>query len=215
MPDHPGRHEERSRSPGTGTGGGCAGEALTRRGRQDSSIAEIAGLFLFAASMFGAVIQITNVVSEKEAGMRQAMKNFGLIDSLYWISWMVWEAGIVAFSALSLCVFGLVFQFDLFRNNSFGLTFFLFFLFMLAMTSFAFFVSPLLKVRNGCDGFPAPPRPARPARVWRAADGGPGAPAVHRGVDHGGIRDFHRRVDLQHGGGRVRVPLQRQCLLRE
>ena len=136
------------------------GEGLTRRGRQDSMIAGIAGLFLFAASMFGAVIQITNVVSEKEAGMRQAMKNFGLIDSLYWISWMVWEAGIVAISALSLCVFGLVFQFDLFRNNSFGLTFFLFFLFMLAMTSFAFFVSTLLKVRNGCDGFPAPPRPS-------------------------------------------------------
>ena len=48
-----------------------------------SSISAVAGIFLFAAAMFGMGVQVTNVVTERELGMRQAMRNLGLNETLY------------------------------------------------------------------------------------------------------------------------------------
>ena len=110
-----------------------------------SSISSVASIFLFAAAMFGMVIQVSNVVSEREQGMRQAMRNLGLNEMLYWLSWTAWETGMVFVSATAMVLFGMLFGFDVFNNNSYGLTFFLFFLFQMAMTSFGFFLSTFFK----------------------------------------------------------------------
>lgn len=57
----------------------------------------------------------------------------GLYDSAYWLSWLTWEAVIVFISSLLIVLFGMMFQFDVFKKNNFGVVFFLFFLFELSM----------------------------------------------------------------------------------
>lgn len=64
--------------------------------------------------------QLSSVVMEREQGLRQALKNMGMLDSAFWLSWGFTEllAGIL-FSLL-IIGFGAAFQFDFFLNNSFG-----------------------------------------------------------------------------------------------
>ena len=63
----------------------------------------------------------------------QAMSMMGLYESAYWLSWFTWEAFLTLLSALFTVLFGMMFQFDFFLNNSFGILFLLFFLFQLNM----------------------------------------------------------------------------------
>lgn len=59
----------------------------------------------------------------------------GLYDSAYWLSWLTWEGILVLLSSLFIVIFGMMFQFDFFLNNSFAVLFLLFFLFELNMVS--------------------------------------------------------------------------------
>lgn len=59
----------------------------------------------------------------------------GLYDTAYWLSWLLWEGIIVALSALLTVLFGMMFQFDFFLNNSFAIVFLIFFLFQLNMVN--------------------------------------------------------------------------------
>jgi hypothetical protein len=61
------------------------------------------------------------------------MSTMGLIDSVYWLTWLVWEIILVLVSSLLLVLFGMMFQFDFFLHNNFGILFFVFFLFQLNM----------------------------------------------------------------------------------
>jgi hypothetical protein len=65
----------------------------------------------------------------------QMMATMGLIDSAYWITWLLWEVVLVFISSLLLVLFGMMFQFDFFLHNNFGILFILFFLFQLNMVS--------------------------------------------------------------------------------
>jgi len=56
------------------------------------------------------------------------MNTMGLMDSVHWITWTLWEAGMAAISVLLLIAFGCMFQISLFLNNSFLVTFPFFFL---------------------------------------------------------------------------------------
>ncbi|XP_031273582.1 ABC transporter A family member 2-like [Pistacia vera] len=73
-----------------------------------------------------------------------AMTMMGLYDSAYWLSWLSWEGIITFFSSLFIVLFGMMFQFDFFLNNSFAVLFFMFFLFELNMTGYAFMFSSLI-----------------------------------------------------------------------
>lgn len=106
-----------------------------------SVVGRVGPAFLLAATMFGFVIQLSNLVTEKELRLRQMMNTMGLIDSAYWITWLLWEVVLVLVSSLLLVLFGMMFQFDFFINNNFGILFFLFFLFQLNMIGLAFMVS--------------------------------------------------------------------------
>ena len=44
-------------------------------------------MFLFAAFMFNFILQLSYLVTEKELRLREAMKQMGLKNSAYWISW--------------------------------------------------------------------------------------------------------------------------------
>ena len=104
----------------------------------ESQLAEIASPFLFAAAMFNFVAAMTSLASERESGLRQGMKNAGMMDSAYWISWSFWETVMNALTSMLVVITGMVFGFRIFTENNFGLTFLLYFLFQQAMSSVAF-----------------------------------------------------------------------------
>ncbi|GAX72794.1 hypothetical protein CEUSTIGMA_g249.t1 [Chlamydomonas eustigma] len=91
------------------------------------------------------MMQIGIVVSEKELGLRQALRTMGMTEIAYWVSWAAWDLTLAAISGNLITFFGLILQLDLFLHNSYGLLFFLFFLFQLAMSSLALFVCSFIK----------------------------------------------------------------------
>lgn len=66
----------------------------------------------------------------------QAMTMMGLYDTAYWLSWFTWEGIMTLLSTLITLLFGMMFQFDFFLNNSFAVLFMLFFLFQFNMVRF-------------------------------------------------------------------------------
>lgn len=106
-----------------------------------SVVGTIGGSFLFAAAMFGFTMQMSGLVWERETRLRQSMATMGMLDSAYWCSWISWELVLMTISSLLICCFGLLFQFDLFLDNSFGILFLLFLLFEVSMAAFALFIS--------------------------------------------------------------------------
>ncbi|WOL00343.1 ABC transporter A family member 2 isoform X1 [Canna indica] len=106
-----------------------------------SAVGSAGPTFFLAIAMFGFVFQISSLVTEKELKLRQAMSIMGLYDSAYWFSWFTWEAFLTLLAALFTVLFGMMFQFNFFKHNSFAILFLLFFLFQLNMLSFAFMIS--------------------------------------------------------------------------
>jgi hypothetical protein len=49
---------------------------------------------------------MSNLVSEKQAGLRLALRNMGMLESAYWASWMAFDAVITLLTALLLVLFG-------------------------------------------------------------------------------------------------------------
>ncbi|KAF3322075.1 ABC transporter A family member 2-like protein [Carex littledalei] len=109
-----------------------------------SAVGQAGPTFFLAIAMFGFVFQISSLVTEKELKLRQAMSIMGLYESAYWLSWFTWEAMLTLISALLTVLFGMMFQFDFFKNNSFPVLFLLFFLFQLNMLGFAFMISTFI-----------------------------------------------------------------------
>lgn len=115
-----------------------------------SFVGIIAPTFLLAAAMFTFVVQVSNVVIERETKLRESMRVMGLNDSMFWLSWLAWETIVVNFiSSLTIVIWGLIFQFDLFHKNSFGVLIFLFWFFELAMTGLGFFLSTFVSKASG------------------------------------------------------------------
>ncbi|KAL3640608.1 ATP-binding cassette sub- A member 2 [Castilleja foliolosa] len=106
-----------------------------------SAVQSAGPTFFLAIAMFSFVFQISALVTEKELKLRQAMTMMGLYDTAYWLSWLTWEGLVVLLSSLFTVLFGMMFQFDFFLNNSFAVVFLLFFIFQLNMTGFAFMLS--------------------------------------------------------------------------
>jgi hypothetical protein len=110
-----------------------------------STVGTIGPLFFFSALLFSFVIQISALVSERELKLRQAMRTFGLPDSVFWASWFSWSIFLNFWSSLFLSIFGCIFQFKLFLKNDFGTHLLLFFLFQNAMTAVAFCLSTFVR----------------------------------------------------------------------
>eukprot|EP01026_Neomeris_dumetosa_P039658 TRINITY_DN3260_c0_g1_i6.p1 TRINITY_DN3260_c0_g1~~TRINITY_DN3260_c0_g1_i6.p1 ORF type:complete len:980 (-),score=135.90 TRINITY_DN3260_c0_g1_i6:302-3241(-) len=109
-----------------------------------SIVGSTSGTFLFAANMFGFVALLSNIIVDKEIGLKTAMVTMGLLDSSYWMSWFIYEFLFSFVSALLMVIFGLIFQFDMFLNNNFGCLLILFWLFQMAMSSLAMLISSFL-----------------------------------------------------------------------
>lgn len=125
-----------------------------------SFVGIIAPTFLLAAAMFTFVVQVSNVVLERETKLRESMRVMGLYDSMFWLSWLAWECIVVNFiSSLTIVICGLIFQFDLFLKNDFGVLIFLFWFFELARAvsahpSAAQLRSPVLPRASCCAAVP-------------------------------------------------------------
>lgn len=89
-------------------------------------------------------MQLASVVSEREQGLRQALTTSGMLDSAFWVSWLVVEASISVLFSLLIIAFGAAFGFAFFLNNSFAIIFLLFLLFQWAMVGLAFIVSAFI-----------------------------------------------------------------------
>ncbi|CAN8251970.1 unnamed protein product [Cochlearia groenlandica] len=123
--------------PAVDGGGGGGGETV--------SVLYLMGpVFFLAFSMFGFVLQLGSLVTEKELKLRQAMTMMGVFDTAYWLSWLIWEGILTVVSSLSLVLFGMMFRFDFFLKNSFVVVFLLFLLFQLNMISLAFVLSTFI-----------------------------------------------------------------------
>ncbi|KAG6632961.1 hypothetical protein I3843_12G015800 [Carya illinoinensis] len=109
-----------------------------------SAVATAGPTFFLAAAMFAFVFNISSLITEKELKLRQAMSMMGLYDSAYWLSWLTWEGILTLLSSVFLVLFGMLFQFDFFLNNSFEVVLLVFFLFQLNMIGFAFMLSAFI-----------------------------------------------------------------------
>jgi len=104
-----------------------------------SALSVMGPVFFLAFSMFGFVLQLGALVTEKELKLRQAMTMMGVYDSAYWLSWLTWEGILTLVSSLFLVLFGMIFRFDFFLKNSFVLVFLLFLLFQFNMVKILHF----------------------------------------------------------------------------
>ncbi|KAI8472921.1 MAG: hypothetical protein J3K34DRAFT_383970 [Monoraphidium minutum] len=100
---------------------------------------------IFAACMFGAVSQMAQLVTEKDSGLRQAMRTMGLMDSSYWGSWVIFDLAFGVLLTLVIIFSGMILQFRFFLANDFGLLFALFWLFLAAISGFTYFVTAFIQ----------------------------------------------------------------------
>ncbi|TYJ98618.1 ABC transporter A family member 2 [Cucumis melo var. makuwa] len=109
-----------------------------------SAVNTVGPTFFLAIAMFGFVLQISSLITEKELKLRQAMTMMGLFDTAYWLSWLTWEGIITLIASIFTVLFGMMFQFDFFSKNNFAVVFLVFFLFQLNMVGFAFMLSAFI-----------------------------------------------------------------------
>ncbi|XP_062116462.1 ABC transporter A family member 2-like [Humulus lupulus] len=109
-----------------------------------SAMTTVGPPFFIATAMFGFVLQMSSLVVEKELKLRQAMTMMGLYDSAYWLSCLTWEGILTFASSLLILLFGKIFDFDFFLNNSSAVVFLVLFLFQINMLGFAFMLSAFI-----------------------------------------------------------------------
>lgn len=62
------------------------------------------------ACLFGFVMQMGELATEKETGLRSYMRTVGMLDSAFWLSWMAWHTVQNFIMAFSLLLSGLILQ---------------------------------------------------------------------------------------------------------
>lgn len=67
--------------------------------------------------MFPFVIQMGEVVMERELKLRQALQAMGLHDTAYWLSWHIYQSGMALLFGFFIWVFGMIFQLRMFHRN--------------------------------------------------------------------------------------------------
>ncbi|KAJ3451984.1 abc transporter a family member 1-related [Anaeramoeba flamelloides] len=91
------------------------------------------------------VIQLSQIVEEKETRKRFGMRMMGLSDFSYWMSWFILDFGVLLISIFILIATGAMFGFNFFLHNSFATYFVLFLLFGLNVVALSFLLSTLIK----------------------------------------------------------------------
>lgn len=95
--------------------------------------------------MFNFVTLLFQLVSEKESGVLQALKNMGLKEPAFWASWLLSEVIVSALHTAVVIITASLLDIPLFVNNSRFLVATLIFMTNISLMSIAFFISGLLK----------------------------------------------------------------------
>ncbi|KAJ3034928.1 ATP-binding cassette sub- A member 1 [Rhizophlyctis rosea] len=111
----------------------------------DTIVKNLGPVFFFCSEMVIFINVLNLIVSEKEQKLRHGMEMMGLKPSVYWISHFLTTSLLVAVGALVTAIFGLIFQFNAFKQTNFGVLFFTFFLFGEGMIMLAFFVTTFVR----------------------------------------------------------------------
>ena len=107
----------------------------------DAVISQLGATFFYCTSMIIFISVLNTIVSEKEMKLKTHMHMIGLMPTVYWLSWTISSAFLVAVSSLFTSIIGLILGFEAFKNTNFGVIWITFFLFGMAMVYFAFFLS--------------------------------------------------------------------------
>ncbi|CAG8563020.1 1691_t:CDS:2 [Ambispora leptoticha] len=107
----------------------------------DQIVANLGALFFFCAEMIIFISILNTIVSEKEAKLTDSLVMMGLKKEVYWLSYLISNAWLVVICSLVTCIFGLIFDFSVFRHTNFLVLLITFILFGLAMVTFAFFIT--------------------------------------------------------------------------
>ena len=108
--------------------------------RSPSAVGTLLPIFLFASIMFGFVLQLYDILVEKERGIRRYMTTLGMKNFSHWGSWISWHAFLAVLQTGLLLGFGYAFQFSVFTNNNFSISFCILFGASMSMTMLAFLV---------------------------------------------------------------------------
>merc|ERR1712072_1639566 len=104
---------------------------------------------LFIAAAFNFVVQMYLIVEEKEHKLRYAMEKVGMYDSMYWLTWYLFDCVVNFIVVIFLIAFGAMFQLELFLETDFMILFLHFWLCANAFTAAGFFMAaPINKIEN-------------------------------------------------------------------
>ena len=101
--------------------------------------------FIFSALMFNFVVLLSNVVTEKENHLREAMRIMGLKTLPYWLSWAITSFAFNIISVIMVVIFGSLFQFRFFLENDPRTYLFLFILFAFSLVPVSLLLSLAVK----------------------------------------------------------------------
>jgi hypothetical protein len=110
------------------------------------SIIDFTSLFFYIASSITFMLAVVTIVDEKERGLLGSMRTVGLIEIIYWLSWLLYYFCLSTVSTLLLLIVGACFGQTLpfFSGTDVSLQFHLFFIFQMSMVMFAFLFAALL-----------------------------------------------------------------------
>eukprot|EP00878_Enallax_costatus_P026229 GHUV01028120.1.p1 GENE.GHUV01028120.1~~GHUV01028120.1.p1 ORF type:complete len:192 (+),score=47.97 GHUV01028120.1:1765-2340(+) len=74
--------------------------------RSIGMVGYVLGPFIFASCMFGLVTQLGAIVGEKETGLVTSLRHMGLLQSSYWLSWVLFDVLMGLATALSIVMWG-------------------------------------------------------------------------------------------------------------
>ncbi|KAH9249876.1 hypothetical protein BASA81_012367 [Batrachochytrium salamandrivorans] len=110
-----------------------------------NSMEQFGATFIYIALTFNYIVLLTSVVSEKENHLVEAMRQMGLLNSAYWMSWILSATITNSIMVLLLVAFGNIFQFELFLKSDNQLILTILWLSAMSFTAFALFMSAFLQ----------------------------------------------------------------------
>lgn len=102
-------------------------------------------LFIYIAFTFNYVILLTTIVKEKEDHLVESMRQMGMMNSSYWISWILSATVINTLMVFLIMLFGVILQFELFLETSGQLLLTILWLSAQSFTAIALFFSSFVR----------------------------------------------------------------------
>ncbi|KAJ3123094.1 ATP-binding cassette sub- A member 1 [Nowakowskiella sp. JEL0407] len=114
----------------------------------DNVISSLGPTFFFCTQMVIFIIQLNQIVTEKEKKLREGMQMMGLKPIVYWISSFISGSILTFLNAFITTCLGYIFSYESFTQSHPIILFTLFYFFGLSLLTFGYFLSTFLKNSN-------------------------------------------------------------------